>query len=119
MANLTREQILARSSGIVEVELHDGATVSIRGMSRREGALMKKFGEDHPEDVLGQEALALHIALVEPELSQAEALEWLSQPGTMDDAQRVIVAIQAANGQGDGQAKEYLKSVPRRRRAPR
>jgi hypothetical protein len=111
--NLTREQILARRTGHGIVTLEDGATVKVRGLSRGEAAEMRTYEEEHPEDVVGLEALAISKAMTEPKLSHDDAKAWLTEEGH-GYVQRVISAIQDLSGERAGQAKEYLKRVPRR-----
>lgn len=114
---LTREQLLARkvAGRTLEVDLGDGETVVVRGMTRGEAALMRERDQD---DVIGLEAFALSMTMLEPKLTEAEALEWLTQEGS-EYVQRAISAVQTLSGAADGQAKEYTKSVSRGRRARR
>jgi hypothetical protein len=110
---LTREEILARRTGHGIVTLEDGATVKVRGLSRGEAAAMRTYEEEHEGDVIGLEALAISKAMIEPKLTHDEATAWLTEEGH-GYAQRVITAIQDLSGERPGQAKEYLKRLPRR-----
>lgn len=110
---LTRDEILARRTGSGIVTLEDGATVKVRGLTRGEAAKMRAYEEEHEGDVIGLEALAVSQAMTEPKLSQQEAVEWLGIEGH-GYVQRVISAIQDLSGERPGQAKEYLKRLPRR-----
>jgi hypothetical protein len=118
MAELTREEILARKIGntVGIVELADGATVKVRGITRAEAAKIREHDQAHPDDVLGQEAIGISAGMISPELTVAEALQWCQNEGS-GNVGRVMAAIQQLSGEGPGQAKEYLKSVPGRRRA--
>lgn len=109
---LTRDQLLARTSKRTEVEL-DGGTVIIRGMTRAEAAEMRKLDEGGAGP-LELEAFGLATCLVEPAISIADARVWLANDEA-SEIQKVIDAIQRQNGQGEGQAKGYTKSVSRRR----
>ncbi len=108
---LTRDQLLARKLGRETVELAPGEEVVVRGMTRGEAAGMRALDQD---DVIGLEAYALSICLVEPKLTVEEARQWLDQEGA-DYVQRVIDAAQRLGGQAQGQAKGYTKRVPRKR----
>jgi hypothetical protein len=113
MAQLSRDEILARKTGHGIVTLEDGATVKVRGLTRGEAATMRTYEEEHEGDVIGLEALAVATAMTEPKLSHDEAKAWLEAEGH-GYVQRVISAIQDLSGERPGQAKEYLKRLPRR-----
>ena len=118
--SLTREQILGRKVAgrtlEVQLDLDDPDTVVVvRGMSRGEAATMRDLDQ---ADVVGLEAYALSMCLIEPTLSVDEARAWLEGEGN-HTVQRAIDAVQQLSGAAPGQAKEYTKSVSRRRRATR
>lgn len=110
MARLTREAILARKLGQEEVELSDGATVMVRGLTRAEAIEMGQLGT-----VAERDAWMVATGLVDPELSVDDVVAWFGQ-GAAGDADRIAKKITELSGMADGQAKGYTKSVPRRRR---
>jgi hypothetical protein len=110
---LTRAEILARKTGHGIVTLEDGASVKVRGLTRGEAADMRAFEEEHPGDLIGLEALAISKGMTEPQLTHEDARAWLVAEGH-GYVQRVVSGIQDLSGQAPGQAKEYLKRVPRR-----
>lgn len=111
MPQLTRAQILARKTGTEIVSFMDGATVKVRGLTRAEAAAMRDFEAEHPDDIIGLEALACSMGIVTPKLDPADCRAWL-QNDAHGEIQKVITAIQVLSGNAPGQAKEYLKSVP-------
>lgn len=110
---LTRDEILARRTGHGIITLEDGATVKVRGLTRGEAAEMRTYEEQHEDDVIGLEALAISKGMIDPKLTHDEARAWLTEEGH-GYVQRVVSGIQDLSGQAPGQAKEYLKRVPRR-----
>lgn len=109
MARLTRAAILALAIGHEEVDLGDGDTVEVRGLSRREAAEVQKADEGETRD-----AVMISLGLVDPVLTVDEVSAWF---GTVPagHANTLAAAIMRLSAMGDGQAKEYTKSVPRRR----
>jgi len=114
MAVLTREQILARKvAGVTEeVDLGDGSSVIVRGLSRREASETSKVDDDFEE----VEILALHYGLVDPPLSVDDVRAWRAGDQS-ENVQKVVSVIQRLSGSAPGQGKDATKSVPRRRRA--
>jgi len=108
MAALSRAEILARKvtgrTERVDLPGDDGAYVVVRGLTR---------GESH--ETVGAttreaEVIALAHGLVEPTMTRADVEEWLD--GDMAGSiQAVVMMIQELSGSGDGQGKEYTKSV--------
>lgn len=112
MAILTREQILARRvAGHTETVPLNGGEVVVRGLSRGEASVCGKL--DDQDDV---EAMALHLGLVDPELSLEDATAWRDQDES-GELQKVVDVIQRLSGTAPGQGKDATKSVSRRGRA--
>lgn len=113
MAVLSREQILARkvAGKTEEVDLGDGGSVVVRGLTRAEAGRVGKI--DDEQEV---ECTALHLALVEPALSMDDVRAW-QESDDSGTIQRVVDVVQRLSGTAPGQAKDATKSVPRRGRA--
>lgn len=98
MANLTRAQILARKVGREVVELPDGTTVEIRGVTHDEVTTANKFA-----DLNERTAYIVSRALVDPELDFDDVLGW-SQNGAAGDittlAEKVSVLSRLNEGAG-------------------
>lgn len=108
---LSRDEILARrvhgTTSEVPID-DDGGVVVVRGLTR--GEAHETVGKSTAET----EALALHFGLVEPAMSLEDARAWIAEDesGVID---RVIAEIRRLSGENPGQAKEYTKSVSRRK----
>lgn len=116
MAVLTREQILARKVGsenglnVEEVPLGDGSgSVVVRGLTRAEGHRVGKLEADG--NTFEMEALALHLALVDPAMSLDDVRDWLTADAS-GFIQPVVSAVQRLSGNAPGAGKEATKSVP-------
>lgn len=77
MANLTRDEILARKLGHDVVPLPGGGTVEVRGLNRSEAI---QVGEE--EAGLDRDALLISLGLVEPTMTVDDVLAW----GRSDDS---------------------------------
>jgi hypothetical protein len=102
---LSRAEVLARRvhGKTEEVPIDDdGGIVIVRGLTRDEAH--ETVGKSTKES----EQLALHFGVVEPEMSLADAAEWMAndESGVIDD---VVKMVQRMSGEGRG--KEYTKSV--------
>lgn len=110
MTHLTREQILARKLGRETVELMDGSTVQVRGMSRNDAAELAKTPEGAERD-----AVMMSMGLVEPELTP-EDCRALFVDGMNGDVLIITGKILELSGMAPGQAKDATKSVSRGRK---
>jgi hypothetical protein len=106
MAHLTREQILARKRGRDVVELHDGATVEVQGISRRDAAMVAATAEGEERD-----AVMMAAGLTDPVLS-AEDVMSMFVDGKNGDVLLITSKIMELSGMAPGQAKDATKSVP-------
>jgi hypothetical protein len=106
MAHLTREQILARKRGRDVVELHDGATVEVKGISRREAAEVAEVPEGEMRD-----AVMIAAGMTEPVLSVDDVMEMFVD-GKNGDVLLITGKIMELSGMAPGQAKDATKSVP-------
>jgi len=106
MAHLTREQILARKRGRDVVELADGSTVEVKGMSRQDAATIAETPEGEQRD-----AVMMSLGLVSPQLSPEDCLEMFAD-GMNGDVLLITGKILELSGMAPGQAKDATKSVP-------
>lgn len=106
MANLTREQIIARKRGRETVTLHDGETVEVKGISRREAAEVAETPEGEQRD-----AVMISVGMVDPALSVDDVLE-MFEDGKNGDVLLITAKIMELSGMAPGQAKDATKSVP-------
>src|SRR6478609_7456716 len=104
MAQLTREQILARKRGQDVVDLGDGSTVKVRGLSRNEA--------QHVADAkttLERDAIMISLGLVDPELSPDDVLDWFGE-APAGDVKAIALRIAELSGMAEGQGKQATKS---------
>lgn len=96
----TFETLTARNVGATteEVELSDGTTVLVRGMSRFEIHL----GGKGTDDAAVIEARNLSYALVEPRLTYEQARAWMAQAEAGGDIARISRTIRDLSGLGPG-----------------
>lgn len=106
MAHLTREQILARKRGRDVVELADGSTVEVQGISRRMAAKVAETPEGEERD-----AMMISVGLTSPELSFDDCMEMFGD-GMNGDVLLITAKIMELSGMAPGQAKDATKSVP-------
>lgn len=111
MAELTREQILARKlGGGTTFDLPDGSgSVVLRGLTMQEGVLLSEASG------AARTHLMLHFGMVSPALTVEEAGQWAEQDsvGVLTD---VADKINELSGMGEGAGKS---GPPRPRRRPR
>lgn len=86
MANLTREQILARKTGRGEATLPDGSTVGIRALTRDEVLQAQEL-----DDVGDRDTFMVHLGMTDPQLSLDEVAMWAASADAGD-----LVAISDA-----------------------
>lgn len=86
--------------------LGEGATVTVRGMTRMEALLVGK--QDGADKI---EPLALHYAVVDPPLTLKEAEQWM-RTAPSSEVGPVVRAINRLSGGADRADKEAAKSVP-------
>lgn len=110
MANLTREQILARKRGEESVTLSDGGTVSVRGMKHNEAHALREL-----ETIRERDAFMISCGLVDPAMTTEDVMAWFEVPGESGDLQLISSKISQLSGMDEGQGKDATKSVPRRR----
>lgn len=106
MAHLTREQILARKRGRDVVQLHDGETVEVRGISRGDAAAVAETPEGKLRD-----AVMMSVGMTDPVLSVDDVLE-MFEDGKNGDVLLITAKIMELSGMAPGQAKDATKSVP-------
>lgn len=94
-ASLTAEKV---ADTVVEVELSDGTTALVRGMTRMEIHLGGKGTEDHA--VI--EARNLSYGLIDPKLSYEQARAWMSQVSAGGDLAKITRTIRDLSGLGPG-----------------
>lgn len=112
MANLTREQILARKTGRGTATMPDGSTVAVRALTRDEILEM----QDH-KTVADKDTFLIATGMTDPKLTFDEVAEWAAQ-GTAGDTVAVSEAIAELSGLGEGAGKSGIPS-PRKRSRPR
>lgn len=86
MANLTREQILARKTGRGKATLPDGSTVGIRALTRDEVLQAQEL-----DDVGDRDTFMVHLGMTDPQLSLDEVALWAASADAGD-----LVAISDA-----------------------
>lgn len=99
MANLTREQILARKTGKGKATLPDGSTVAIRALTRDE--VLRFQGVD---DAVERDNLAVSMAMTDPAMSVDDVAAW-SAAGAAGDIVAIIDAVQELSGLKQGAGK--------------
>lgn len=85
MANLTREQILARKTGKGTATLPDGSTVAIRALTRNEVMKAQQL------DLVDRDSLMISLGMTDPKMSVEEVDEWAAGAGAGD-----LVAVSEA-----------------------
>jgi hypothetical protein len=94
------------NTGTVDIE--GVGTVTVRGLTRFELALMVK---KHPDDNLKQERFILATGLVDPALTEDEVEVW-QKAATLGEIGAVSKKINELSGVGEMSAKEAYKSAP-------
>lgn len=98
----TFETLTARDvndpAGAVEVELSDGTTVLVRGMSRFEIHL----GGKGTDDAAVIEGRNLSYAMVDPKLTYEQARAWMARAEAGGDIARISRTIRDLSGLGPG-----------------
>jgi len=107
MARLTREQVLARKLGHGVVDLGDGDTVEVRGLSRDEAHHLQTL-----EVVRDRDLYMIATGMVDPKMNEDDAAAWFAgdEAGSLE---KVANEITRLSGMADGQGKDATKSVPR------
>jgi hypothetical protein len=112
MANLTREQILARKQGHEVFDLPDGSgSVVVRGLNRREALHVAEI-----DDLRERDAFLIAAGLIDPALSPDDVLAW----GDVDDTntlEAVSRKIGELSGMVEGAGKSSVPSPRRRSRS--
>lgn len=83
-----------------EVPIEGVGTVLVRGLSRKEMIMLQRFENDR----LRQDAMALHLGLVEPPMSEADVADWQAAGAAME-IERVAQKINKLSGIGKDAAK--------------
>jgi hypothetical protein len=86
MANLTREQILARKTGRGKATLPDGSTVAIRALTRDEVLEMQKLA-----DLGERDNFIIASGMTEPKLTAGDVAVWAAEADAGD-----LVAVSEA-----------------------
>lgn len=90
-----------------EVEIEGVGTVTVRGLTRYEFAML---GKKYPEAGAEQEQETLALAMVDPPMTVAEVAEWQrSSPAT--EINEVATEINRLSGIGRAAEKEAYKST--------
>lgn len=90
-----------------EVPISRGV-VTVRTLSRMEIMLCAKLNDQGP---LAMERRQLSLAMLDPELSEADVEKWQATPGSFADIQRVVEAVNRMSGIGKAAQKEAYKSL--------
>jgi hypothetical protein len=109
MANLTREQILARKIGKGTATLPDGSTVAIRGLTRDE-VLAAQEGTDTSAD---RDNALVALGMIDPKLSIEDVAAWAAA-GDAGDLVAVSEAIQELSGLTEGAGKSRVAGPGKR-----
>lgn len=107
MANLTREQILARKLGNDVVTLPDGSTVAIRAVSHK--LVLESQKIDDPNE---RTAFLIAHSMTDPVLSYEDVLSW-SESGDAGDIVTLTERVQELSRLTEGAGKSR---VPRARK---
>lgn len=102
MANLTREQILARKLGKGRATLPDGSTVAIRALTRDE-----VIQAQEAETVAEKDNLIISLGMTDPKLSVDDVAAWAAG-GDAGDLVAVSNAIAAISGLEQGAGKSGM-----------
>lgn len=111
MANLTRDQILARKRGHGKATLPDGSTVGIRALTRGEILEMQDL-----ETLAEKDDFILHKGLTDPELTMEEVAAW-AEDANAGDLTAASDAIAELSGLKKGAGKSRVPRSGRRSRA--
>lgn len=106
MANLTREQILARKTGRGKATLPDGSTVSIRALTRDEVLDMQEGARTLAE----RDNLIVSLGMTDPQLSVEDVAAWAAA-GAAGDLVTVSDAIAELSGLQQGAGKSGVSGV--------
>lgn len=82
-------------------------SVVVRSLSRAEVLLCTKLNEQGPARM---EQRQLSLAMIDPELTEAEVEQWQATPGSFRDIQRVVDVVNRMSGIGRDAQKESYKS---------
>lgn len=105
MANLTREQILARKTGRGMATLPDGSTVAIRALTRDEVLEMQGF-----EDLRDRDNYIVATALTDPVLSVDDVAAWAAT-GDAGDLAEITDAVAWLSGLKQGAGKRDVAAA--------
>jgi hypothetical protein len=104
MANLTREQILARKTGKGTATLPDGSTMAIRALTRDELFHMDEI------PVGGRDIYAISRCVTDPKLSEDDVTAWAAE-GAAGDFAALITAIRELSGLNEGAGKSGVAAA--------
>lgn len=102
MANLTREQILARKTGRGKATMPDGSVVAIRAMTRDEVITMQEM-----EDVADRDNFIISTGMTDPKLSVEDVAAWAAG-GDAGDLVAVSDAVAELSGLKQGAGKSSV-----------
>jgi hypothetical protein len=91
-----------------DVEISRGV-VTVRTLSRAEILLCTKLSD---QGALAMERRQLSLAMVDPDMSEADVERWQAVPGSFQDIQKVVEAVNRMSGIGKAAQKEAYKSLP-------
>jgi hypothetical protein len=102
MANLTREQILARKTGRGKATLPDGSTVAIRALTRDEVIGMQQI-----ESIAERDNFIVSTGMTDPALSVEDVAAWAAG-GDAGDLVAVSEAVAELSGLKQGAGKSRV-----------
>lgn len=105
MANLTREQILARKTGRGTATLPDGSTVAIRALTRDE-----VLESQECESLGDRDNLIVSLGMTDPALSVEDVAAWAAG-GDAGDLTAVTDAIAELSGLKQGAGKSRVAAA--------
>lgn len=103
MANLTREQILARKTGKGKATLPDGSTVAVRALTRDEVLVMQESDFSTAE----RDNYVVATALTDPKLSLEDVAAWAASADA-GDLVAITEAVQELSGLKQGAGKSRV-----------
>jgi len=107
-SRLTREDLIARRFRTGEVELSEGGTVAVRGLTRAEVQEAQRLAD--ADDGLPRDRYLIAYGLTDPVMSPEDVDVWAAN-APAGDTVRVEDKIAELSGLKDTQPKEDYKSV--------
>lgn len=93
-----------------DVEISGGRRVRVRALTRGQIIRLGRIDEEGGKDkAIEGQALALHMAMVRPEMTVGQARAW-GEHGRFGDVEKVSTVINRLSGIGESQMKDAIKS---------